>query len=44
MQLFDKWQDTIEAYNSFNQEAKHLGREVADFLFVRDFWHTCNSF
>ncbi|GAA9197904.1 hypothetical protein BTM361_15400 [Helicobacter pylori] len=32
MQLFDKWQSTIEAYNSFYEEAEHLGLEVVTFL------------
>ncbi len=32
MQLFDKWQSVTEAYESFNEEAKHLGRAVVDFL------------
>ncbi len=32
MQLFDKWQDATEAYNSFYEESEHLGRAVVDFL------------
>ncbi len=32
MQLFDKWQDATEAYNSFYQEAEYLGLEVVTFL------------
>ncbi len=32
MQLFEKWQDATEAYNSFYEEAEHLGLEVATFL------------
>ncbi len=42
MQLFDKWQSVTEAYNSFHEEAKHLGRAVADFL--KDFSETNDSF
>ncbi len=42
MQLFDKWQEVTEAYNSFNGEAKHLGRAVADFL--KYFSETNDSF
>ncbi len=32
MQLFDKWQDATEAYNSFYEESEHLGLEVVTFL------------
>ncbi len=32
MQLFEKWQSVTEAYNSFYEEAEHLGRAVVDFL------------
>ncbi len=32
MQLFEKWQSVTETYNSFYEEAEHLGRAVADFL------------
>ncbi|UOS02574.1 hypothetical protein MPG43_04710 [Helicobacter pylori] len=32
MQLFEKWQDATEAYNSFYEEAEHLGLEVVTFL------------
>ncbi|WQY54947.1 hypothetical protein KVL89_02400 [Helicobacter pylori] len=32
MQLFKKWQSFKEAYNSFYEESKHLGLEVATFL------------
>ncbi len=32
MQLFEKWQSAQEAYNSFYEEAEHLGLEVATFL------------
>ncbi len=32
MQLFEKWQSAIEAYDSFYEESEHLGREVATFL------------
>ncbi len=32
MQLFEKWQSAIEAYNSFYEEAEHLGLEVVTFL------------
>ncbi|WRB90543.1 hypothetical protein KVD94_02975 [Helicobacter pylori] len=32
MELFRKWQDVTEAYNSFYEEAEHLGLEVATFL------------
>ncbi len=32
MQLFEKWQSATEAYNSFYEEADHLGLEVATFL------------
>ncbi len=42
MQLFEKWQSVTEAYNSFNEEAKYLGRAVADFL--KDFSETNDSF
>ncbi len=42
MQLFDKWQEATEAYNSFNGEAKHLGIAVVDFL--KEFSETNNSF
>ncbi len=42
MQLFDKWQSVTEAYESFNKEAKHLGRAVVDFL--KDFSETNDSF
>ncbi|MFA4744614.1 hypothetical protein [Helicobacter pylori] len=38
MQLFEKWQSAIEAYNSFYEEAEHLGLEVATFL-----KHFCES-
>ncbi len=42
MQLFDKWQSVTEAYNSFHEEAKHLGIAVVDFL--KDFSETNDSF
>ncbi|GAA7725632.1 hypothetical protein HpBT014_14370 [Helicobacter pylori] len=32
MQLFEKWQSAIEAYNSFYEESEHLGLEVVTFL------------
>ncbi len=32
MQLFEKWQSAQETYNSFYEEAEHLGRAVVDFL------------
>ncbi|UOR37139.1 hypothetical protein MPF94_04885 [Helicobacter pylori] len=32
MQLFEKWQLAQEAYNSFYEEAEHLGLEVVTFL------------
>ncbi len=32
MQLFEKWQDATEAYNSFYEEVEHLGLEVVTFL------------
>ncbi|WP_253909573.1 hypothetical protein [Helicobacter pylori] len=32
MQLFDKWQDATEAYNSFSEEYKVLAKEVSFFL------------
>ncbi len=32
MQLFDKWKDATDAYNSFYEEAEHLGLEVVTFL------------
>ncbi|GHR70735.1 hypothetical protein VN1270_12920 [Helicobacter pylori] len=32
MQLFEKWQSAIEAYDSFYQESEHLGLEVVTFL------------
>ncbi len=32
MQLFEKWQSVTEAYNSFYEEAEHLGLEVVTFL------------
>ncbi len=32
MQLFEKWQSVLEAYNSFYEEAEHLGLEVVTFL------------
>ncbi|GHR27505.1 hypothetical protein [Helicobacter pylori] len=32
MQLFEKWKIATEAYNSFYEEAEHLGLEVATFL------------
>ncbi len=32
MQLFEKWQEVTEAYNSFYEEAEHLGLEVVIFL------------
>ncbi len=32
MKLFEKWQNATEAYNSFYEEAEHLGLEVATFL------------
>ncbi|GAA8732274.1 hypothetical protein HpBT353_09660 [Helicobacter pylori] len=32
MQLFEKWQSVIEAYNSFYEESEHLGLEVVTFL------------
>ncbi|GAA8083341.1 hypothetical protein Kazakh3173_03660 [Helicobacter pylori] len=32
MQLFEKWQSATEAYNSFYEEAEHLGLEVVTFL------------
>ncbi len=42
MQLFDKWQDATEAYNSFYEEAEHLVRTVADFL--KDFSEANDTF
>ncbi len=42
MQLFDKWQSVTESYESFTEEAKHLGRAVVDSL--KDFSETNNSF
>ncbi|WP_232255029.1 hypothetical protein [Helicobacter pylori] len=42
MKLFDKWNDVTEAYESFSEEAKHLGRSVVDFL--KDFNETNNIF
>ncbi len=42
MQLFDKWQEATEAYNSFNGEAKHLGIAVVDFL--KDFSEANDTF
>ncbi|GAA9310079.1 hypothetical protein HpHA244_10050 [Helicobacter pylori] len=32
MQLFEKWKIATEAYNSFYEEAEHLGFEVVTFL------------
>ncbi len=32
MQLFEKWQSATEAYNTFYEEAEHLGLEVVTFL------------
>ncbi len=32
MQLFEKWQSATDAYNSFYEEAEHLGLEVVTFL------------
>ncbi len=32
MQLFEKWQNATEAYNSFYEESEHLGLEVVTFL------------
>ncbi|GAA9316712.1 hypothetical protein BTM393_14840 [Helicobacter pylori] len=32
MQLFEKWKIATEAYNSFYEEAEHLGLEVVTFL------------
>ncbi len=32
MQLFKKWKDATDAYNSFYEEAEHLGLEVVTFL------------
>ncbi|GAA8117625.1 hypothetical protein Kazakh3194_12400 [Helicobacter pylori] len=32
MQLFGKWQSATEAYDSFYEEAEHLGLEVVTFL------------
>ncbi len=32
MQLFEKWKNAREAYNSFYEEAEHLGLEVVTFL------------
>ncbi|WRD79212.1 hypothetical protein E5E59_02405 [Helicobacter pylori] len=32
MKLFEKWKIATEAYNSFYEEAEHLGLEVATFL------------
>ncbi len=32
MKLFEKWQSATEAYNSFYEEAEHLGLEVVTFL------------
>ncbi len=32
MQLFDKWQSATDAYNTFYEEAEHLGLEVVTFL------------
>ncbi len=32
MQLFEKWNIATEAYNSFYEEAEHLGLEVVTFL------------
>ncbi len=32
MQLFEKWQSAIEAYNSFYEESEHLGLEIVTFL------------
>ncbi len=31
MQLFEKWQEVTEAYNSFNGEYKILAKEVSFF-------------
>ncbi len=39
MQLFEKWQSATEAYNSFYEEAEHLGLEVVTFL-----KHFCERF
>ncbi|MCQ2782376.1 hypothetical protein JT133_07780 [Helicobacter pylori] len=32
MQLFEKWQSVIDAYNDFYEESEHLGLEVVTFL------------
>ncbi|GAA9070850.1 hypothetical protein BTM315_07660 [Helicobacter pylori] len=32
MQLFEKWQSVIKAYESFYEESEHLGLEVVTFL------------
>ncbi|WP_154416376.1 hypothetical protein [Helicobacter pylori] len=32
MQLFEKWQSATDAYNTFYEEAEHLGLEVVTFL------------
>ncbi len=32
MKLFTEWQNAIKAYNSFYEEAEHLGLEVVTFL------------
>ncbi|GAA9959293.1 hypothetical protein VN0918_06390 [Helicobacter pylori] len=32
MQLFEKWQSVLDAYNIFYQESEHLGLEVETFL------------
>ncbi|GAA7325067.1 hypothetical protein [Helicobacter pylori] len=32
MQLFEKWQNATEAYNSFYEEVEYLGLEVVTFL------------
>ncbi len=32
MQLFDKWQEATESYNSFSQHYKILAKEVSFFL------------
>ncbi len=42
MQLLEKWQSVTEAYDFFHEEAKYLGRAVADFL--KDFSETNDSF
>ncbi len=42
MKLFEKWQSATEAYESFNEEAKHLGIAVVNFL--KDFSETNDSF